>query len=236
MKDSAELARKHKVRLHTHLGETNDENDFCLSQFGKRPVDYLEEVNWLSSDVWLAHGIHFTEEEINRLGKHQVGISHCPSSNMLLASGICHGLELEQAGAIVGLGVDGSASNDGSNMIQELRQALFIQRLRYPASQVTHQKIFSWATQGGANIMGRNDIGELAVGKQADIALFKLDEMRFSGSGDPLAALILCGAHKADQVMVAGDWRVKDGKIVGLDTEKLQQQHHQKALALQAKG
>jgi 8-oxoguanine deaminase len=152
---------------------------------------------------------------------------------MLLASGICPSLDLEKAGAIIGLGVDGSASNDGSNMIQELRQALFIQRLKYPASSITHQKVLSWATQGGASIMGRSDIGEIAVGKQADIALFKLDEMRFSGHGDPLAALLLCGAHKAQHVMVAGDWRVKNGQIVGVDIESLMQQHHAKAQQLQ---
>ncbi|MDO8826855.1 8-oxoguanine deaminase [Methylophaga sp.] len=233
MRSSAELARQYGVRLHTHLGETNDENDFCLAQFGKRPVEYLEDVGWLAPDVWLAHGIHFTADEITKLGHHNVGISHCPSSNMLLASGICHSLALEQAGAIIGLGVDGSASNDGSNMIQELRQALFIQRLKYPASSITHQKVFGWATQGGANIMGRSDIGEIAVGKQADLALFKLDEMRFSGHGDPLAALLLCGAHKAEHVMVAGNWRVSHGAINDLDIESLMQKHHAKAQQLQ---
>lgn len=233
MRSSAELARQYGVRLHTHLGETNDENDFCLAQFGKRPVEYLEDVGWLAPDVWLAHGIHFTADEITKLGHHKVGISHCPSSNMLLASGICHSLDLEQAGAVIGLGVDGSASNDGSNMIQELRQALFIQRLKYPASSITHQKVLSWATQGGANIMGRGDIGEIAVGKQADLALFKLDEMRFSGHGDPLAALLLCGANKAEHVMVAGNWRVSHGVINDLDIESLMQKHHAKAQQLQ---
>jgi 8-oxoguanine deaminase len=235
MRESAQLARNHGVRLHTHLGETNDENDFCLAQFGRRPVDYLEDVGWLNSDVWLAHGIHFTKEEIKRLGQHQVGISHCPSSNMVLASGICPTLELEEMGAIIGLGVDGSASNDGSNMIQELRQALLIQRLRYKASSITHQKVLEWATKGGANIMGRDDIGELKTDKQADLALFKLDALRFSGHGDPLAALLLCGAHTAEHVMVAGSWRVQDGKIIDLDIDKLIQQHHAKAVALQSR-
>jgi 8-oxoguanine deaminase len=233
MRASASLARQYDVKLHTHLGETNDENDFCLAKFGMRPVDYLQDVEWLAPDVWLAHGIHFSADEMVRLGNARIGISHCPSSNMLLASGICPSLDLEKAGAIIGLGVDGSASNDGSNMIQELRQALFIQRLKYPASSITHQKVLSWATQGGASIMGRSDIGEIAVGKQADIALFKLDEMRFSGHGDPLAALLLCGAHKAQHVMVAGDWRVKNGQIVGVDIESLMQQHHAKAQQLQ---
>ncbi len=233
MQDSAKVARQYGVRLHTHLGETSDENDFCVEKFGKRPVDYLEEVDWLDDDVWLAHGIHFTEEEITRLGKANVAISHCPSSNMLLASGICPTLALENAGAIIGLGVDGSASNDGSNMIQELRQALLIQRLRYPASDITHDRVLNWATQGGAKLMGRTDIGELATGKQADLALFKLDEARFSGHGDPVAALLLCGAHKADAVMVAGQWQVKDGALIGMDLESVIATHQAKAIALQ---
>ncbi len=233
MKDSATLARQYGVRLHTHLGETNDENDFCLEKFGKRPVAYLEEVDWLSDDVWLAHGIHFSEAEIATLGKANVSISHCPSSNMLLASGICPTITLENAGAIIGLGVDGSASNDGSNMMQELRQALLIQRLRYPANVITHDKVLSWATNGGAALMGRTDIGEIATGKQADLALFKLDELRFSGHGDAVAALLLCGAHQADYVMVNGQWRVENSSLADIDLASLIHQHQAKAKVLQ---
>ena len=225
MKQTASLAREHGVRLHTHLAETEDENNFCLQTFGMRPVDYLESVNWMSSDVWLAHGIHFNDEELQRLGKAGVGVCHCPSSNMVLASGICRTLELEKHGSPVGLGVDGSASNDGSNMIQEVRQAMLINRLRYEADEVTHFDAFRWATKGSASVLGRSDIGELAVGNQADIALFKLDEARFSGSHDPLAALVLCGAHKADAVMVAGQWRVMDGQLVEGDIQSLMHRH-----------
>ncbi len=234
MRSSASLARQYNVKLHTHLAETEDENRFCVEHLGMRPVDYLEEVDWLASDVWLAHGIHFTETEITRLGKAGVGISHCPGSNMLLASGMCPTLELEQSGAVIGLGVDGSASNDSSNMIQELRQALLIQRLKYSAASISHEKVLSWATRGGATIMGRSDIGEISVGKQADLALFKLDELRFSGHGDPLAALLLCGAHRADYVMVAGRWRVQDSTLVDIDLDTLMQKHHAKARALQS--
>ncbi|WP_435273997.1 8-oxoguanine deaminase [Psychrobium sp. nBUS_13] len=221
MRATGDLARDLDVRLHTHLAETHDETEFCIQMFGVRPVDYLERVGWLDSRTWLAHGIHFNDEEITRLGAANVGIAHCPSSNMLLASGQCPTIALQEAGCPVGLGVDGSASNDGSNMIGEVRQALLLQRLRYGASEITHQKAFDWATKGSAGCLGRDDIGEIAVGKQADIALFKLDEIRFAGAGSPVAALLLCGATKADKVMVAGKWRVLDGEVVDVDLDQL---------------
>lgn len=232
MVDTATLARQHKVMLHTHLAETEDENAFCLKMFGMRPVDYLESVGWMSSDVWLAHGIYFNDDEIQRLGKAGVGVCHCPSSNMILASGICRTKELEQAGVNVGLGVDGSASNDGSNMIQEVRQALLINRLRYSADQVTHLDALYWATKGSAKVIGRDDIGELTVGKQADIGLFKLDELRFSGSHDALAALVLCGATHADAVMCKGKWLVRDKALVNHDVPALYRQHTELAKQL----
>ena len=232
MQETANLAKKKNVRLHTHLAETIDEENFCLQKFGLRTVDYLESVGWLSNRTWLAHGIHFNEEEVQKLGQANVGICHCPTSNMMLASGICHNLELEEAGCDIGIGVDGSASNDGSNMIAEVRQAMYLQRLRYGASKVTHQQAYHWATKGSAKLLGRGDIGEIAVGKQADLALFKLDEMRFSGSHDALAALLLCGAQKADRVMVAGQWRVVDGKIMGLDEAELIHRHKKSAYEL----
>lgn len=221
MRATADLAQELDVRLHTHLAETHDETDFCIKMFGVRPVDYLERVGWLNNRTWLAHGIHFNDEEIARLGKANVGIAHCPSSNMLLASGQCPTIALQAAGCPVGLGVDGSASNDGSNMIGEVRQALLLQRLRYGAEEITHQKVFEWATIGSAGCLGRDDIGKIAVGKQADIALFKLDEIRFAGAGSPVAALLLCGTTKADKVMVAGKWRVLEGQIVGVDMNQL---------------
>jgi len=225
MKESAVLARAKKVRLHTHLAETFDENDFCIKVFGVRPVDYLERVGWMADDVWLAHGIHFNDEEITRLGKAGVGVTHCPSSNMVLGSGQCKTLDLEKAGSPVGLGVDGSASSDCSNLIQETRQAMLLQRLRYGSAGITHFDAFRWVTKGSARCLGRDDIGEISIGKQADLALFKLDEIRFSGSGDPLAALLLCGAHKANHVMVAGEWKVKNGEAVDIDLVQLLAEH-----------
>lgn len=232
MRQSAELADELDVRLHTHLAETLDEEDFCLQRFGLRTVDYLDSVGWLGPRTWLAHGIHFNPDEIARLGAAGTGICHCPSSNMRLASGICPSVELEAAGAPLGLGVDGSASNDASNMILEARQALYIQRLRYGAEQITPQRVLGWASKGSAQLLGRSDIGELAVGKQADLALFKLDELRFSGSHDPLSALLLCGADRADRMMIGGTWRVVDGQIEGLDVAQLIADHRQAAREL----
>lgn len=232
MVESAKLAAELDVRLHTHLAETLDEEAFCLGRFGLRTVDYLEKVGWLGDRTWLAHGIHFNPDEIARLGAAGTGVCHCPVSNMRLASGICPTLDLEAAGAPVGLGVDGSASNDASNLMQEARQALYLQRLRYGAERITPRKVLEWATRGSAKLLGRSDLGELLPGKQADLALFKLDDLRFSGSHDPVAALILCGAERADRVMVGGQWRVVDGVIEGLDIGELIAQHKLAAAAL----
>jgi len=232
MLETAVLARKHGVRLHTHLAETDDETEFCLATMGARPVEYLERVGWLADDVWLAHGIHFNSDEIDRLGAAGVGICHCPSSNMFLASGMCPTLELEGAGSPVGLGVDGSASNDGSNLIQEIRQAFLLQRLKYGSGRISHEDALRWASQGSARCLGRQDLGVIDTGKQADLALFTLDDLRFSGSGDPLAALVLCGAHKADRVMVAGRWVVENGVISGLDLAGLRYEHTRMAKLL----
>lgn len=233
MQDTALLAENNDVLLHTHLAETEDENQFCLREFGARPLDYLEQCGWLQSRTWLAHGIHFNQDEIARLGQAKVGIAHCPSSNMLLASGICPTLDLAAAGCKVGLAVDGSASNDASNMIQEARQSLLQQRLRYGAERITAQKVLHFATLGSAQVLNRPDLGEIAVGKQADLALFDLDELRFSGAGDPIAALIQCGAHQINKLMIKGKWIVED-KLHGKDMqEQLIDQHQKLALKLQ---
>ncbi|MFG5120752.1 8-oxoguanine deaminase [Methylorubrum sp. POS3] len=225
MHESARLAERHDCRLHTHLGETLDENAYCLEMYGQRPVDYLEEVGWMSARTWLAHGIHFNDDEVRRLGAAGVGVCHCPTSNMVLASGRCRTCELEAAGSPVGLGVDGSASNDNSNLIESVRHALMLARLSYRAEDVSHLDALRWATEGSARCLGRDDIGRIEPGREADLALFTLDELRFSGAHDPLAALVLCGAHRADRVMVAGSWRVIDGAPIGVDTGDLREAH-----------
>jgi 8-oxoguanine deaminase len=234
MRDTAELAARHDVRLHTHLAETQDEEAWCQARFGCRPVDYLERLGWLNDRVWLAHGIWFSDSEVRRLGAARTAISHCPTSNMILASGCCQVPALEAAGAPVGLGVDGSASNDSSNLIEELRHAFLLQRLHHGAAAITHLDALRWATRGSAGCLGRHDIGAIAPGMQADLALFRLDELRYSGAGDPLAALILCGAARADRVMVAGRWVVEDGQIPGLDLAGLQAAHSVAAARLVA--
>ena len=225
MVETAALAEKHDCRLHTHLAETLDEEAWCRERFACRPVDYLEELGWMNERAWVAHGVHFNDDEIRRLGKARVGVCHCPTSNMVLASGQCRTKELEAAGSPVGLGVDGSASNVNSNLMESARHALMLNRLRYKASEVTHFDALRWATEGSARCLGRDDIGAIAVGKQADLAFYRLDELRFSGAGDPLAALVLCGAHAADRVMIRGDWRVIDGAPAGVDVARLRREH-----------
>jgi 8-oxoguanine deaminase len=234
MVDTVGLAERFDCRLHTHLGETRDENEYCLAHFGCRPVDYLEECGWLTDRVWLAHGIHFNDDEIARLGRHHVGVCHCPTSNMMLASGQCRTLELEAAGSPIGLGVDGSASNDSSNLMEGVRHALMINRLTYDAASITHLDVFRWASEGSARCLGRTDIGAIEIGRQADLAFFKLDELRFSGAGDPLAALVLCGAHRADRVMIGGQWQVEHGDPVGHDVMRLRHEHGEVAKAFLA--
>ncbi len=234
MKKTAELAEKLDVRLHTHLAETEDENKFCEQIYNCRPLDYLENCGWLNARTWLAHGIFFHASEMKRLGVARTTISHCACSNQILASGCCPVCEMEEAGVGIGLGVDGSASNDESNLMQEVRAAFLLQRARYGVAKVSHKDALRWATKGSAACVGRPELGEIAVGKAADLALFKLDELRFSGHGDPVAALVLCGAHRADRVMVAGKWTVIDGAIPGLDVADLIRRHSAAARALQA--
>jgi 8-oxoguanine deaminase len=234
MRSTAELGGRLNVRMHTHLAETEDENRYCQEVYHCRPLDYLESCGWLNDRVWLAHGIHFDAREMKRLARAGTAISHCPCSNQTLASGTCPVCAMEQAGVKIGIGVDGSASNDGSNLMQEVRAAFLLQRSRYGVKAVSHTDALRWATKGSAACVGRTDIGEIAVGKMADLALFKLDELRFSGSGDPLAALVLCGAHRADRVMVGGHWIVKDGEIPNLDLDALMKRHSAAAHELQS--
>ncbi len=221
MRDTTALATDLDVGLHTHLAETIDEEDFCRERFGLRTVDYLESVGWLSSRTWLGHAIHLDDSEIARLGAAGVGVAHCATSNMRLGSGTCRALELEEAGSPVGLGVDGSASNDGSNMIEEVRAALNIQRLSAGPARVPVARALNWATRGSAGALGWDNIGVLEPGARADIAMFTRDELRFAGSHDPVASLVLCGAHRADRVMLDGRWVVEDGALPGVDLERV---------------
>ncbi len=234
MAASADLARRHGARLHTHLAETRDEDAWCAETFGMRPLDYLEDTGWLGPDVWLAHGIHFSDPDIARLAAAGTAVTHCPCSNMIIHSGHCRVCELEAAGVTVGLGVDGSAAQDSSNLMQEVRQAFLLQRHHYGVSAVSHLDALRWATEGSAACIGRPDLGRIAPGMAADLACFTLEELRFSGHGDPIAALVNCGAHRADRVMIAGRWTVWDGAIPGLDLGALRRDHQAAAARVQA--
>ncbi len=204
MRDTAVLARKHGVRLHTHLAETRDENTYCEKIYGQRPLDFLESVDWLGPDVWLAHGIWFEDEEIARLGEAGVGIAHCPSSNMRLGSGICRVRDLRAAGCPVGLAVDGSASNDSSHMLAELRQTLLLHRVTAGAAGMTVDEVLEMATLGGAGCLGRDDVGALEVGRACDLALFDLQAIGYDGAHDPVASLLLCHPEPVQAVVVGG--------------------------------
>ena len=215
MRKTAELARKYGVLLHTHLAETLDEERFCLERFGVRPVQYLEELGWLEGDVWLAHMVHVNADEVKRIAEAGVGVAHCPSSNMLLGSGAAPVVEMLEAGVKVGLAVDGSASNDHSNMIREARQAMLVARMRYGAEAMPARRALRMATMGGAQVLHREaEIGSLEPGKCADLSLWDISRLEFSGAADPVAGLLHCGAQYAELVMVNGEVLVRGGRLV----------------------
>lgn len=230
LRDSVTLAAAENVGLHTHLAETEQETEFCQSTFGTRPLDHLEQCGWLTPRTWFAHGVHFNSDEMQRIAAAGSSIAHCPSSNMLLASGRCPVSELQSAGVTMGLGVDGSASNDHSNLMQEVRQAYLLQRLNNPG--YAHADALALATSGGAAILRRPELGHLNVGAAADVAMFSTNELRFSGSQDPLAALVISGASSAHHVLVQGQWKVRDGQLVNMDQAQLMHEHSAAAQAL----
>lgn len=229
MRQTAELARRHGIRLHTHLAETRDEERYCLERHGQRPLEFLEDTGWVEGRTWLAHGIYFNAQEIERLAEGQIGIAHCPTSNMRLGSGICPVLDLRQAGCAVGLGVDGSASNDSSHMLAEVRQALLLARVANGPSALTVHEALEMATREGARCLGREDIGSLEVGKRGDVALFNLDELGYSGAGDPLAALLLCAPTRVHTLVIDGRIVVADGELRTLELERVVEEHRRVA-------
>jgi cytosine/adenosine deaminase-related metal-dependent hydrolase len=244
MRQSAALARRYSVQLHTHLAETQDEEQFCLDTFGHRPVAFMETLDWIGPDVWFAHSVHMNAEEIQLYGRTGCGVAHCPSSNMRLASGAAPVLDLMQAGVDVGLGVDGSASNDGSHMLAEARQALLLARLRAGLSGaslsgeqapplMSARQALELATLGGAAVLGRRDIGALAPGMCADFVAFNLNRLDFAGAWhDPLAALVFCASVPVDHTVVGGRFVVRQGVLQGLDQDALIVRHNQAAARL----
>ena len=222
--ETAVFAREQKVMMHTHLCETMDEQDFCLEKVGMRPLDYMESVGWMGPDVWYAHGIWFTDGEIARLGAARCGIAHCPVSNLRLGSGICHIPDLLKSGARVGIAVDGSASNDSSNLLKEMQTALLVHRVGTGVDKMPARDVLRMATRGGAEVLGYDgDIGELAPGRAADLALFRLDRIDFAGAmADPASAVLFCGsAPRAEYTIVDGEVLVEKGQLVRIDEEAL---------------
>lgn len=223
MKESAILARKHGVRLHTHLAETLDEQKFTLEKFKMRPLEYMESLGWIGSDVWFAHGIHFNDKELEKLAQTQTGVAHCPISNMKLSSGIARIPEMIDLNIPVGLAVDGSASNDGSNLLEEIRVAYLLHRLNSSRKAPTGYDILKLATQGSARVLGRSDIGSLEVGKAADLFMISTKNIELVGTQyDPKSILGTVGYKKSvDYTIINGKIVVKEGKLVGIDEEKI---------------
>jgi len=216
MEKTAEIAREEDLALHTHLAETEDETQFCLDEVGLRPVDYMEELGWLDERVWFAHVVHVNEEEIEKLSEAGVGMSHCPSSNMRLGSGIAPIVEMKETDIDVSMAVDGSASNDTSNMIKELRQALLLQRVEYGADSLTPREVLRFATIGGARALGREDeLGSIEPGKAADLVMVDLNRLEYAGGlSDPVSALLMCDTKGVDFNMVNGEVLVEGGELV----------------------
>ena len=244
MRQSAKLARRHGVHLHTHLAETEDEQQFCLDRFGHRPVGYMQEVDWVGEDVWFAHAVWVNDDEISVFAQNRCGVAHCPTSNMRLASGIAPITKLVESGVSVGLGVDGSASNDGSHLLAEARQAMLLARVREGTTGfslshdpnrrlMTARDVLRLATRGGAAVIGRTDIGSLEVGKCADFVAFDLSHLEFAGAGhDPVAALVFCQPRNVDYNVVGSRFVVREGHLATIDEGRLVERHNRAARRL----
>jgi 8-oxoguanine deaminase len=244
MRRSAILAREYGVQLHTHLAETQDEEAFCQQKFGYKPVAYMEALNWIGKDVWFAHSVYVNDSEMRLYSQTGCGVAHCPSSNMRLASGIAPIMNMLQLGVKVGVGVDGSASNDSSHMIGEVRQAMLLARLKAGLDGaslssegtprlMTARQALEIATRGGAAVLGRNDIGSLEVGKCGDFFAIQLDQLGFAGGlHDPVAAVVFCAPVQAEYNVVGGKFIVKEGQPVTVDLPRLIEQHNKAARRL----
>ncbi|MBN1037612.1 8-oxoguanine deaminase [Clostridium botulinum] len=223
MKETANLARRLGVRLHTHLAETIDEERFISEKFGMRPLEYMKSLGWVGEDVWYAHGIHFNDDELKILAKTKTGVAHCPISNMKLSSGIAKIPQMIKLGIPVGLAVDGSASNDGSNLLEEIRVCYLLHRLNSSKDAPTGYEILKLATRGSAKVLGRSDIGELSIGKAADLFMINSKRLEFVGTQfDPKSILGTVGIKgNVDYTIVSGELVVKEGKLINIDEEKI---------------
>jgi cytosine/adenosine deaminase-related metal-dependent hydrolase len=229
MTESAELARRLGLRLHTHLAETVEEEGYCRELYGCTPVEYLEQVGWLAEDVWCAHCVHLSDDEVASFGRHDVGVAHCPTSNMRLGAGIARVRELLDANVRVGLGVDGSASNERSDLFLEVKQSLLVARARGGPQALGVRDALRLGTRGGAAVLGRDDIGELSAGKRADLAVWRTDGLELGGADDLVAGLVFSGPHRVDRLYVGGEEIVRDGHLVRAEETEIAKEHRVQA-------
>jgi 8-oxoguanine deaminase len=229
MRESAGLARKLGLTLHTHLAETVEEEAYCQELYGCRPVEYLEQLGWLDGDVWCAHCVHLSEEDIARFGETGTGVAHCPSSNLRLGAGVAPVRQLLDANVRIGLGVDGSASNERGDLFLEVKQALLVARGRGGPEALTARDALRLGTRGSAAVLKRDDLGSLEPGKSADLAVWRSDGLELGGADDPVAGLVLSGPHRVERLVVAGEDVVREGRLVRADEREIAQEHRRVA-------
>jgi cytosine/adenosine deaminase-related metal-dependent hydrolase len=229
MQESADLARRLGLLLHTHLAETAEEDAYCRELHGCSPVEYLERLGWLADDVWCAHCVHLRTDDVRRFGETETGVAHCPTSNLRLGAGVAPVRDLLDAAVRVGLGVDGSASNERSDLFLEVKQALLVARGRDGPAALTARDALRLGTGGGAAVLRRDDIGSLEAGKCADFAVWRMDALELGGAADPVAGLVLSGPHRVDRLVVGGEDVVGDGALVRADEDEIARAHRRQA-------
>jgi len=234
MQESAELARAKGFVLHTHLAETVDEEDYCKELYGCRPVEYLDSLGWVDGDVFCAHCVHFSSQDVARFAEAGAGVSHCPTSNLRLGSGVAPVRDFLDAGIHVGLGVDGSASNERSDLVFEVKQALLVARGRGGPAALTARDALRLGTRGGADVLRRPDLGSLEPGKRADFAVWRTDGLEWGGAADPVAELVFAGPQRADRLVVGGVEVVRDGHLLRADEDEIAREHRVQARRLEA--
>jgi cytosine/adenosine deaminase-related metal-dependent hydrolase len=229
MTESADLARRLGLQLHTHLAETVEEEAYCQELYACTPVEYLGSLGWLDTDVWCAHCVHLSAAEIGRFAATGTGVAHCPTSNLRLGAGVAPVQAMLEAGVRVGLGVDGSASNERSHLFNDVKQALLVARGRGGPQAMTARQAIRLGTRGGAEVLGRDDIGAIAPGKCADLAVWATDGLELGGAADPVAGLVFAGADRVDRLYVGGELVVQGGALVRADESEIARAHRVQA-------
>jgi cytosine/adenosine deaminase-related metal-dependent hydrolase len=229
MRESAALARRLGLTLHTHLAETVEEEDYCRELYGCTPVEYLGQLGWLDDDVWCAHCVHLSDADVARFGETGTGVAHCPSSNLRLGAGVAPVRQLLDASVRIGLGVDGTASNERGDLFLEVKQALLVARGRGGPEALTARQALRIGTRGSASVLKRDDLGSLEPGKSADLAVWRLDGLELAGADDPVAGLVFSAPHRVDRLVVAGEDIVRDGRLVRADGTEIAREHRRVA-------